>query len=265
MNCMMLLLVVIWVVISVSTKSFAHFDFSTAASLRSYPSMGAEVSIESGYNFKLWGNGPGADKKRVLYGLLRPAINLGSSAVINSYDARVELYPISFIALVLGQKNINSDFDEFTFFDCQKVRCKGSIKRDYTQFKMALGFWKILAMANIVASQNTYSHEDNNRDQQVAEFRFAALANPEEDKMYRSQYVLAFKHSKKGLFGVLAEYVKFEDSEQSHNMDLIIYTTRPQRTTYVFGLGQFSSTHQEKGIIGVFQMKTDLLSSSKMF
>lgn len=247
-----------------SFNAYAHFDLSAGAALRSYPALGGEVNAQFGYNFLLWGSGPGADKKNIMYGLLRPALNVNSSAVINGYDARLELYPISIIGLAIGQRNIVSDFEDFPFFDCEKVRCKGTIKRDYTQFKMALGFGPLMAVGNIVMSKNSYSDE-NDEGKPVAEFRFAALANPIEDTMYRSQYVLGYKHSNKGILGVVAEYVNFAQAEQTYNMDLLVYTTKPETTTYVFGVGQFSSTYQTKGLIGVFQMKTDFLPPSKLF
>lgn len=245
-------------------SSYAHFDLSAGASLRSYPALGGEVNAQSGYNLLLWGSGPGSDKKNPLYGLLRPAISAASSVVVNNYDARIELYPISFLGLVMGKKHIKSDYEDFPFFNCDEVRCKGTIDREYTQIKMALGYGKVLAMFNIIHSKNTYNDEDD-EGKPVAEFRFATLANPEEDTMYRSQYMLGMKHNNKGILGVVAEYVSFADSDQTHNMDLLIYTTKPKDTTYVFGLGQFSSTHQAKGLIGVFQMKTDFIPSHKMF
>lgn len=45
--------------------SYAHFDLSAGTSLRSYPSLGAQANVQSGYNILLWGTGPGADKKNL--------------------------------------------------------------------------------------------------------------------------------------------------------------------------------------------------------
>lgn len=252
------------IILLLPLTSYAHFDLSAGASFRSYPSLGGQANIQSGYNLLLWGSGPGANKKNPMYGLLRPAVTVASSAVINNYDARIEFYPISFIGLIAGKKYIKSDYENFTFFDCDKVRCMGTLERQYTQIKMALGYGRVLAMVNLIQATNTYSDEKD-EGKPVAEFRFAALANPERDKMYRSQYLLGIKHNNKGILGVVAEYVSFSESGQTNNMDLLIYTTKPQATTYVFGIGQFSSSHQAKGLIGVFQMKTDFIPSHKMF
>lgn len=245
-------------------STYAHFDLSAGTSFRSYPSLGGEANIQSGYNLLLWGSGPGPSKKNPMYGLLRPALSVSSSAVINNYDARIEFYPISFLGLVAGKKYIQSDYENFSFFDCEKVRCIGSLDRVYTQIKMALGYGKILTMVNLIQATNKYDDIDD-EGKPVAEFRFATLANPEKDKMYRSQYLLGMKHSNKGILGVVAEYVSFSESGQTHNMDLFIYTTKPKATTYVYGVGQFSSTHIAKGLIGVFQMRTDFIPSHKMF
>lgn len=137
---------------------------------------------------------------------MRPAVTVASSAVINNYDNRIEFYPISFIGIVAGKKYINSNYNKFNFYDCDKIRCKGTIEREYTQVKMAIGYGRILAMMNLIQSINEYS-DDKNENKPVAEFRFAALAVPHKDYMYRSQYImLGVKHSNRGILGVLAEY-----------------------------------------------------------
>lgn len=245
-------------------NTFAHTDLSAGGALRTYPSLGAEVNAQIGYNFLLWGKGPGQNKKNYMFGLLRPSINFNSSSVINGYDARLEFYPISFIGLAAGKRTNISNYDGFSFFNCEQVRCIGTLNRNYQEFKMALIIKKLVAVGTVVVSNNTYSDEDNER-RPVAEFRFAMLANPKEDKLYRSQYIFGLSHSNNGIFGIAAEYVGFDKSGQTHNMDLLIYTTKAKKTTYIFGIGQFSSTHQPKGLIGVFQMRTDFLPSSKLF
>lgn len=247
-----------------SINAYAHFDFSAGGALRSYPALGGEFNAESGYNQLLWGDGPGPDKNKVFYGLIRPTLGVSTSAVINNYDARLEFYPISFIGIVKGKVYIKSDFDKFSFYDCEKVRCMGTLERDYTTVKMALGFGPIMMVGSVTMSVNTYSDELN-ENKPVAEFRFATLAHPDADKMYRSQYVLAYKHSNRGIIGIVAEYTSFSESDQTNNMDLIIYTTKPANTTYVFGIGQFESTNQAHGLITVFQMKTDFIPSDKIF
>jgi hypothetical protein len=242
----------------IALPTLASFDLSTGVSARSYPGFGGEAFVDSGYNSVLWGKG---DKKNPLYGLIRPAVTVASSAVVSNYDARIEFYPISILGIIRGYKHINSNFDKFSFFDCDKVRCKGDIKRDYTKLRLALGGFGVVALGEVLMSNNAYSGQDSDP---VAEFRFAALADPQQDSMYQSRYLLALKH-KKGIMGFLSEYTKFSGSGQTHNMDIFIYTHKKERTVYTFGAGQFMSSHWARGFIAVFQMKTSFLNSKSLF
>jgi len=244
-----------------SFSAHAQFDLKAGGSMRTYPSVGGELFAESGYNMVLWGAG---EKSNPLYGLIRPALKLSSSAVINQYDARIELYPISFIALIAGHQYIKSDFDKFTFFDCDVIRCKGTISRDYFQGKMALAFGPIVAMGNVKIARNSYDDQDDT-NLPVGEFKFVTLANAGFDTMYKSRYLLGWKLDGGAMIGLMADYAKFSESKQEYHMDLMIYTAKSNDTTYVIGLGNFESTHQGKGVIGVFQFKTDFLPSKKLF
>jgi hypothetical protein len=239
-------------------NAFAKFDLSLGTSFRSYPSLGGELNAESGYNILLWGK---VDKKKPFYGFIRPALTLASSAVINSYDARIEFNPISFISLVRGYKHISSKYDEFSFYNCEKVRCTGDIKRDYSKLKFALGYAGILTVVELAMYNNEYSGSTN---EEVAEFRFATLADPQSDSMYHSRYVLGLKHDS-GLYGVMADHTLLNGSGDSYNMDLLIYTTKVDRSLYTFGVGQFYTSHVAKGVIAVFQMKTKFIEGFNLF
>jgi hypothetical protein len=241
-----------------SNLSYASFDLSAGTNARSYPGVGGEAYIESGYNAVLWGKGI---KKNPLYGLVRPAVRFSSSGVINSYDARVEFFPISFLGFVRGYQHINSRFEKFNFYNCENVRCTGDIKRDYTKAKLALGALGFISIVELTISHNEYS---GNGSEPVAEFRFATLAEAGQDSFNQSRYVLAYKHDK-GVMGILTQYTKFSNSGQSHNMDLFIYSQRSDRTVYTFGAGQFMSSHWARGFVAVFQMRTNFLDTKAIF
>src|SRR5690606_20099232 len=133
-----------------------------------------------------------------------------SSAVINGITPRIEFYPISFLGIIRGKQFMHSDYDKFTFFDCDVHRCKGSLNKDYTEFKMAMAFKGITAMGIVRVSDNSYSG-DNSKP--VAEFRSATLVNPEVESEYYSQYVLGYQAGR-ALIGVAAEYIRFDKSGQ---------------------------------------------------
>lgn len=232
---------------------------------RSYPSIGAEAQLETGYNQRLWGEGPGKNKKNVLYGLVRPSFALASSAVINTAKTKIELYPISFIGLVYGHEDIRSDYDKFPFFDCENVRCEGSIIRDYFQARMALGAGPVVFSGLLERSRNSYSVDDRDPSNPPAEFRFVTLVRPNNDEHYRSQYVLGMK-SKYGTIIGVTEYVHFERSLQYNKMSFLGLTSRSKKNIlWLVGAGTFESSHVAQGAIFVLQLKKSFISSSQLF
>jgi hypothetical protein len=249
---------IIVLLLSISFCALAKFDLSLGTSFRSYPSIGAEINAESGYNLLLWGK---VNKKKPFYGFIRPAVTLSSSVVINSYDARIEFNPISFISIVRGYRHVASKFNEFSFYNCEQVRCTGDLKKDYTKLKFAMGAARILTMVELAMYNNEYT---GGTDEKVAEFRFATLADSQNDSMYHARYVLGFKHNT-GLYGVMADYTLLNGSGDTYNMDLLIYTTKVDRSLYTFGIGQFYTSQVEKGVIAVFQMKTKFIEGFSLF
>ncbi len=236
----------------------AHIDFSSGGAFRSYPGLGAEAYGEAGYNRKIW------DKGGVFYGFMRPSLRLQTSGVINSIDTRFEFNPISFLSVTSGYQYIRSDFEGFNFYNCDKVRCSGDMSKRYFELKGALAYKKVSTVFIFERSMNIYS-DSSGEGRPVAEFRFATLANSGRDESYRSRLILTYKLSVTENIGVLSEYVRFERSQQRYNMDLLIYSKRKEKKTYTYGLGQFGSTHQDRGIIGVFIFTHSFLDSLKLF
>ncbi len=241
-----------------SLNAIAGFDLSLGTSFRSYPAIGAEINAEAGFNQLLWGE---VDKEKPFYGFIRPALSLSSSVVVNNYDARIEFNPISFVSFVRGYKHVTSKFDEFSFYECRKVRCTGDMKRDYSKLKFALGSHGLLTVVELGMYNNEYT---GSTDEQVAEFRFATLADSQSDSMYHSRYVLGLKHDT-GLYGLMADHTLLNGSGDTYNMDLFIYTTKIERSLYTFGLGQFYTSQVDKGIIAVFQMRTQFIEGMNLF
>lgn len=245
-----------------SCLSFSQVDLIVKAQGRSYPGLGAEVVVESGHNYLLWGEGK---RSNPLYGLIRPAVYATSSALINSYGGEIGFYPISILGIERGFRNVQSDFGKFNFYDCDKVRCKGNLRRDYTTYKLALGYKKLVAMGRIQISDNQYS-DGGDRGKPVAEFRFASLANPKEDSHYYSQYVLAWRSSQlNGLVGIAKDYARFQESGMEFHSTFLVYSTKVQDETWVVGLGTFESDHWDKGNVVYLRWNYEILPTKKFF
>ena len=233
-------------------------------SLRSTPSVGGEVEIEAGYNQLLWGQGPGNSGSNVLYGLLRPSLTLASSGVINSAKARLEFFPVSFVGLAAGHEQVQSDFDGFTYFDCEQMRCKGEISRNFLQANLGLAIGPLVMLAFLEDSRNSYS-EGKDPNQSPGEFRYIVLANPKSDRHHRTQYALGWK-TELGTFAGMSDYIYFEKSKQYSKMNLLVLSAKfSQNYDWMFGAGELESSELAPGAIGVFQLRYFFSPSSKLF
>jgi hypothetical protein len=245
-----------------TTSVYAQLDLSLGGQARSYPAVGGEFTADMGYNWVFWGKG---DKKNPMYGLIRPSIFGSSNVVINSYGGEIGFWPISFLGVERGFRNVVSNFEEFPFYECEEVRCTGTLNRQYTTFKMALGYGPIVALGRVQVSDNTYNDPDN-EGKQVAEFRFATLANPEEDAHYHSQYVLGVKsQSLGGLVGVVKDYARFSESGQEYNSTFLAYMKRSGKHLYTYGIGNFETDHWENGTVIYFRWIYEALPTKRQF
>jgi hypothetical protein len=73
-----------------------------------------------------------------MYGFARPVLRLQSSGLVNLYDLRVDLFPISFAGLSLGHSESLRSYDAQKI-DCDKVECRGTLKRNYLRVASVLG------------------------------------------------------------------------------------------------------------------------------
>lgn len=228
--------------------------------MRSYPGLGGEGFAEAGYNQLLYGDAPG---KGILYGLVRPSLRVASSAVINSYNAKLEVYPISILGFAAGHQFIKSTFEDFPFYDCDEVRCSGELKKDYVHMRAVLGFGPVVAIGMVEESRNSYNDPDND-DLPVAEFRFAIKANPGSDENVRSQYILGYR-LEKDMLAAITEYVYFKESAQFHKLNLLAYVKNGEKTNITYGLGTFESTDQNLGGVAVIRYIYRFSPSFRLF
>ena len=244
-----------------SLNSFAYFDLTSLLTYRSYPSSGGEVAIESGKNIVIWRK-EGADKKSPLFGLIRPKLKLSTSAVINTYDVSLEVYPISFIGLDFGYRHTNSNYSDFDFYDCESINCTGDMKRSYFGQKMALGYKNFIAMGQAYIFRNSYNVQD--KTQQVAEFRFFSRANATSDQNYYARYAVGYKFDK-DLLVFVSEYNRFAKSKDVYRMNLLTYLKKVDNQIYTIGLGTSKSTFIEEGFSAILQWKYVFKASKKLF
>ncbi|MDA8792624.1 hypothetical protein N9N67_05225 [Bacteriovoracaceae bacterium] len=251
----------------------AHFDFNFGSQFRSYPMFGGEFYIDTGYNFLLWGSaGSGGGKQggsvNPFYGFIRPNFGAATSFVVNSYQTELQVFPISILGVVFGQKNLKSDFD-FPFFDCEEIICKGESRHTYTTYKLAMGFWRInlvtLFRRNridaLTASDSDLSIEDN----YYGDFRRATAIGPEVDEEENTVNLIGLKFDS-FLLGHYYDQSVYLTSEQKSVTNLIIVQKKYGKHEFTVGGGQMESTYLEKSDqIFVFRWKMNYIPSLSLF
>ena len=120
-------------------------------------------------------------------------------------------------------------------------------------------------MGRVQISDNEYS-TGGDRGKPVAEFRFAALANPISDSHYYSQYVLAWQSSQlNGLIGIAKDYTRFQESGMEYHSTFLIYSTKIDDENWVIGLGSFESDHWDRGTVVYLRWNYEVLPTKKFF
>jgi hypothetical protein len=160
--------------------------------------------------------------------------------VVHRYETNLTIYPISFLGLGGGKQTLNSDYDEFVFYNCEETRCKGQMNKVYTMGKLALGYGPLL-------SSFTYKHFNNEYNDPtgtglpVGEYQFALSVNPGEETQVQKSYFLGFKLGDDTI-GLVSNNVEFLKSDKNYFLNLGIYQTKFSVFTTVIGAGTLSSS-----------------------
>ncbi len=244
--------------LSFSTWSFTdRFDLNYGAQGRTLPALGAEAFTESGYNQLLWGEKK--ESKDFKYGLIRPSIGTSTSAVINSFKAELEVFPISFIGFAAGRQYVHSNFD-FNFLDCDEVNCQGEFKRDYVESKMALGHagWIIVGNYKVDSIEGPLSSKP------MADWRNVIVGNPKRDLQIEKKLFIGKTLSDK-MAGVLYETVQFQGSRERKESFFGVIQLKKETTTYVLGAGAFQSDRRPMGFQLYLRFNQVVFPSLKLF
>lgn len=234
-----------------------NFDLAYGIQGRTLPALGAELYAESGFNQMLWGKK--SEPKDVLYGLIRPNLQVSSSGVINSVKGELEVFPISILGFAVGRQYINSNYD-FPFFNCDDVICQGEFQRNYVESKMVLGHagWVVVGHYKI----ETLRAPNGNRP--MADWRNIIIGDPGEEVQIEKKLIFGKQFSNK-LVGVMLENVRFEGSGQRRESFAAIYQERRGDTNYMIGAGALHTDQVPMGFVVYFRIHHLALPSLKLF
>ena len=245
----------------ISLSSFASFDFKYGSNIRSYPSLGGDLHAELGHNITLWGD---TNNNSPLFGLIRTSFNASTSVVVQNYDAKVTLYPISFIGFGAGHKEYDSNYKEFTYYDCEdEVRCKGQMKKDYSFAKIALGAGGFLGTYTYTEYRNSYEKVDE-RNLGVGEYEHIIIASPEHEKEIQKTSMLAYKLDQ-DLVGIVHSENRFQNSNKLANLSVAFYRKNFENIYLTLGVGSLHTEDVDPGTIFVLRVHHILIPSKALF
>lgn len=256
----MIKLIISLIILIFCPNTYPQFDLSYSLDARSYPGPSGGFNVEMGHSFPLWGN-PG--KSNTMFGIIRPSLILDSSIVVSSYDANVTVYPISFIGLGIGKKEMKSEYDEFTYYDCDTIRCKGSLNKVYSMAKLAIAYQSFI-------SSYTYRHFNNEYDDKknlslpVAEYEYAIQVNTSEETQVQKTFFLGYKLGENTL-GLVSNNVEFLKSDTSYFLNIAIYQTQFSYFKTVLGAGTIGNSNLNPSGVIVLKLTHQLSPTLTLF
>jgi hypothetical protein len=225
-----------------TAKGALDYRFETFA--RTTP-VGAYLRGELGYAQTFWGKG---ERQNPLYGMIRPSIRLQTSGIINSADAKIEFYPISFLGLYVGKSFMSRQAKNLDGFNCDVVICKASkINRNLWGAQMAL---KVGNFFSIVRYQ---FHSTEIKDKigigaGYAEEQGTLIGSGTKDTLLQALHVLGFQYKRDEAVAVLFKRNFTKNSRLDSTMTTLLWRKqlkykKNNDATFMFGPGAFH-THQ---------------------
>ncbi len=238
------LLIAALATIQVSAKG--AFDYKFEAFARTTP-LGAYLRGEVGYAQTIWGEG---NRQNPLYGMIRSSIRLQTSGLINSAEAKLEFFPISFLGLYVGKSIMNRGASELDGFNCDVIICKNSkIERNLWGAQMAL---KLGAFFSIVRYQFHSSKLKNAHGVGYAEEQGTLIGSGTQDTLLQALHVIGIQYKKDQAIALLFKRNFTKISRLDSTMTTLLWRkqfglTKKNDAVFMVGPGAFhtyqGSTH----------------------
>lgn len=224
-----------------SSAVCGEWDYNAGFGYRSEP-LGVAANATAGFGQTLWdirgqSNAPSGFEK-IMFGYVRPQLRVQTSGVVNSFDSRLEIFPISIFGLSLGH---NSSFRQIDFegVPCETVTCRGQINRSYLQMQMVGGVSQFVLVG--LLRFESLEGEAKGRAQFYDEAS-SLLASQSGDTLSNIDAALLFKPTDSINFGVLHSRYRFQGSNQKADLNSLIYSHKAGVYQYQAGLGVYNSS-----------------------
>jgi len=130
----------------ISNHSYAKIEINRKVEIlaRTFPMGGfSKFSLEA--ISPLWGTKE--RKNDISYGFTGAQLEYRTSAVVNYISGKVFIYPIPILGIFIGQESGIKQLEKIDTFDCTTSLCKGKMQRQFTGFRLALGYKNFFFMS----------------------------------------------------------------------------------------------------------------------
>ena len=181
--------------------------------------------------------------------------------MVSNYEAGITLYPISFLGISAGQRTLQSNYDQFTYYDCEdETRCKGSMIKDYLQGEFGLGFGSIITKVLYTHFRNSYSYETDEENKPVGEYEFVLSVAPKNETQIQKTYVVGFKNNN-DLIGIVSDQHEFLESDKVFSLNILIYRMKFEPYSLTIGGGTLHSTDIKSNGVVIFNFTHTIAQS----
>ena len=223
------------------------WDLNSSFQTRTKP-FGLAVNTTAGLDTLLWGqkSSPGD----FMYGYLRPSLKVQTSGVVNSYDARLEVFPISIFGMALGQQQ-SVRLKNFSSVNCVGNICQGAVRRDYFRTSLVLGY------ANFFAGTIArYEWQSPSRSGSPYYDESSSLLGSAGGDTHRSLDLYAgYKISQEHKLGAIYSVENFTSSGQNNDAESLFYAYTKGELRGVFGFGAYRSSLTKRGFSAYLQLQ----------
>jgi hypothetical protein len=233
----------------------AVYDYSSHFITRSFPiAMVLRNSFGSGVKF--WGG-----SHKALYGYVRAGANIDTSVVVNTVGGQIDFFPISFLGFSAGSTRTYRNFDPIQF-ECDKVECRGDVKRNFVAAKMGLAYGPVYLMAHAERFQQELA---NPTGRQFADEQTSLIARAEGDEMERFSATLGYNLSDG--YSLAGHFVNQEMLENKNisQMKLLLLRKQYGAWSYVAGAGLFRWKEDIDVATAIFSLMWDGSRGVKLF
>jgi hypothetical protein len=218
------------------------WDWNLGAGLRTLP-FGGAVSGTLGYNWLLWGT---PKRGEIMYGFIRPALRIQTSAITNRFEAQLNIHPISFFQLQAGHFQTLRLIDSTTV-NCSTYACRGWLGGTFLKAEALVGVDKVVGGASL-RWQAYLAGATNYAGAPFYDESIALVGNGAGERVTEVTAWSAWRFSDLVMVGAYYSANVMGDSSQNDRHVSLFGRYKMEPWTFTLGAGQYQSTLQGPGL-----------------